>query len=95
MKQTNEKADAARMIWFECLANYPLTFKRQQMVDGEMADFYSEQAKVAIFIDGCKEKNRRADAMPKKLYLSSKQIKENPIQTLTKIQLCICAAQLY
>ena len=91
----NLKADALRMIWFEFLASNPMMFKRNQMVDGQMADFYSDTIGLAIFVDGCDSKEKNMSSSVRKLYLTSKQICEKPMAAQFKIECRIRTAQLY
>ena len=95
MKQKNLKADALRMIWFEFLAGHPMMFKRNQMVDGQMADFYSDNVGLAIFVDDCNPKGKNMNSSIHKLYLTSKQICEKPVAAQFKIECRIRLAQLY
>ncbi len=41
-----------RHLWYDYLRNYPVKFYRQRAIDNYIADFYSNEAKLVIEIDG-------------------------------------------
>ncbi|MGN0629630.1 MAG: endonuclease domain-containing protein [Oscillospiraceae bacterium] len=41
-----------RRLWFCFLKNYPVRFRRQEIIGGYIADFYCRAAKLVIELDG-------------------------------------------
>ena len=41
-----------RKLWFECLKDYPVRFRRQEIILEYIADFYCSKAKLIIELDG-------------------------------------------
>ena len=39
-------------LWYDFLRSYPVRFRRQRPIDGFIADFYCEDAKLVIELDG-------------------------------------------
>ena len=67
------KAKAVCSLWFEFLSSYPIGFEVKKPMCGRIADFYSETANLAIFIDSPKLDE---EVSVRKLYFTSKQIKK-------------------
>ena len=41
-----------RKLWFECLKDYPVRFRRQEIILDYIADFYCSRAKLIVELDG-------------------------------------------
>jgi len=41
-----------RKLWFECLRDYPVRFRRQEIILDYIADFYCSRAKLIVELDG-------------------------------------------
>ena len=41
-----------RHLWYDCLKNAPMNFKRQKVIGSYIVDFYCAAAKLAIELDG-------------------------------------------
>ncbi|WP_302222212.1 endonuclease domain-containing protein [uncultured Acidaminococcus sp.] len=39
-------------LWFECLKDYPVRFRRQEIILDYIADFYCSRAKLIVELDG-------------------------------------------
>ena len=55
-----------RHLWFDFLRDYPIRFRRQEIIGHYIADFYCSKAKLIVELDGsqhCEEKEiRHAEA---------------------------------
>ena len=74
MEEITSKTHAIRSLWFEFFSAYPTEFERRQQVDGQLADFYSEKAQVAVFVDAGKLGKADGKSKVRKLYFTSNQI---------------------
>lgn len=41
-----------RHLWYDFLSKYPVRFRRQEIIENYIADFYCDKAKLAIELDG-------------------------------------------
>ena len=48
----NGMTDAERKLWFLCLQKASYKFRRQKVIEGFIADFYCDAAKLVIELDG-------------------------------------------
>ena len=48
----NDMTDAERKLWFLCLQKASYKFRRQKVIEGFIADFYCDAAKLVIELDG-------------------------------------------
>lgn len=58
--------DEERKLWFECLKEYPVRFRRQEIILDYIADFYCSKAKLIIELDGeqhADPEERKKDAL--------------------------------
>ena len=39
-------------LWYDFLHSYPVKFRRQQMIDDYIADFYCKEARLVVEVDG-------------------------------------------
>ena len=46
-----------RHLWYDYLKDYPVRFLRQKVIDGYIADFYCNKAKLIIELDGSQHYN--------------------------------------
>lgn len=70
------KAKAVCSLWFEFLSSYPIGFEVKKPMCGQVADFYSETARLAIFVDSPKLTESDEKEPVRKLYFTSSQIKK-------------------
>ncbi len=53
-------------LWYDFLCNYPVRFRRQELIGNYVADFYCDKAKLVVELDGSQhytEQTIRDDAM--------------------------------
>lgn len=41
-----------RHLWYDCLRDYPLRFRRQEVIGNYIADFFCDKARLVIELDG-------------------------------------------
>ena len=46
-----------KRLWYDFLKNYPVRFLRQKVIDGYIADFYCNKARLVIELDGSQHYN--------------------------------------
>jgi very-short-patch-repair endonuclease len=52
-------------LWYDFLRDYPIRFRRQEIIGNYIADFYCDKAKLIVELDGSQhyaEENMREDA---------------------------------
>lgn len=77
MVDCTAKAKAVCSLWFEFLSSYSMRFELKKPMCGQVADFYSESARLAIFVDSPKVTESVEKEPVRKLYFTSKQIKKD------------------
>ncbi|MBQ9459175.1 MAG: endonuclease domain-containing protein [Oscillospiraceae bacterium] len=62
-----------RHLWYDYLRNYPMRFRRQEVIGRFIVDFYCDTAKLAIELDGSQhyEKNAALYDAERSEYLNS------------------------
>ena len=48
----NEMTPEEKHLWYDFLRTYPIRFNRQRIIGSYIADFYCDQAKLVIELDG-------------------------------------------
>ncbi len=51
-KLRNEMTPEEKHLWYDFLRTYPIRFNRQRIIANYIVDFYCDQAKLAIELDG-------------------------------------------
>ena len=51
-KLRREMTKEEQTLWYQYLKSYPLRFRRQEIIDNYIADFYCSKAKLVIELDG-------------------------------------------
>ena len=51
-KLRREMTKEERHLWYDFLSDYPVRFRRQEIIKSFIVDFYCDKAKLAVELDG-------------------------------------------
>ncbi|MDO4816622.1 MAG: endonuclease domain-containing protein [Bacillota bacterium] len=51
-KLRKEMTKEERHLWYDFLKDYPVRFRRQEIIDSFIVDFYCDKARLAVELDG-------------------------------------------
>ena len=51
-KLRREMTKEERHLWYDYLCKYPIRFRRQEIIESYIVDFYCQKAKLAVELDG-------------------------------------------
>ena len=81
-------------LWYDFLSKYPVKFRRQEMIDDFIADFYCYRAKLIIEVDGTQhqtEQGMQKDALrTEKLEAHGLQVIRIPNRYIDKEFYLVC-----
>ena len=52
-----------RHLWYDFLSKYPIRFRRQEIVENYILDFYCDKAKLAVELDGSQHYENEAERL--------------------------------